>query len=177
MKPDPATETREGLFDMRIDELQRSYDNSMPMRQLRHLRFIEIWQLGNWIFKVYLHSAHSADLADDHLIAFRKLAEQRIEEIGRQQLGERVGFIILAHGIIGNWIMLNWWESFHLYQRISKVEGMPPTRLLDAPPDLFQCVYDLRITIFESEAWRTHVVENPSRDLGAYLAARLNVDV
>ena len=54
---------------------------------------------------------------------------------------------------------------------------MPPVRFIEAPLNLFQCVYDLRITAFESEAWREHVVENPNPDLQAYLAAQLNIDV
>jgi hypothetical protein len=54
---------------------------------------------------------------------------------------------------------------------------MPPRRFIEAPSDLFQCVYDLHIPAFESEAWRKHVVENPNPDLNAYLAAQLNVDV
>jgi hypothetical protein len=57
------------------------------------------------------------------------------------------------------------------------VEGMPPERFIDAPLNLFQCVYELRITAFESEAWRKNVVENPSPDIPAYLKAQLNIDV
>jgi hypothetical protein len=73
--------------------------------------------------------------------------------------------------------MLDWWSSLFLYHRIFRVEGMPPERFIDAPLNLFQCVYELRITAFESEAWRKRVVEDPSPDLQAYLTARLNIDV
>ena len=89
----------------------------------------------------------------------------------------RVGFMILSHGAVSNWVMLDWWSSHILYHRIFRVEGMPPERFIDAPPNLFQCVYELRITAFESEAWRKNVVENPSPDIHAYLKAQLNIDV
>ena len=74
-------------------------------------------------------------------------------------------------------VMLDWWSSHILYHRIVRVEGMPPERFIDAPLDLFQCVYELRITAFESEAWRKNVSENPSPDIHAYLKAQLNIDV
>ena len=73
-----------------------------------------------------------------------------------------VGFLILAHGAVSHWLMLDWWSSLHLYQRIFLAEGMPPRRFTKAPSGLVQCVYDLRITAFESEAWRVHAVENPT---------------
>ena len=73
--------------------------------------------------------------------------------------------------------MLDWWSSLNIYQKIFRVEGMPPLQFIEAPLNLFQCVYDLRITAFESEAWREHIVENPNPNLQAYLAAQLNIDV
>jgi hypothetical protein len=85
--------------------------------------------------------------------------------------------MVLSHGVVSNWVMLDWWSSFNLYQKIFRVDGMPPERFIEAPLNLFQCVYDLRVTAFESEAWREYVVENPNCDLQAYLAAQLNVDV
>jgi hypothetical protein len=54
---------------------------------------------------------------------------------------------------------------------------MPPERFKEAPLNLFQCVYELRITAFESEAWRNHVAENPKPDLQASLKAQLNIDI
>ena len=103
--------------------------------------------------------------------------EPRLSEAERTEPLHRVGFLILAHGAVSNWVMLDWWSSFHLYQRIFRANGMPPDHFVEGPPSLFQCVYDLRITAFESEAWRKHVVENPVRDLQAYLNSQLSVDV
>jgi len=162
---------------LQLDEAQRFYDAKMPARQLRYLRFVELWQTGNWTHKVYLHSAHAEKISDGFLAKSKELVAPQLADISKSHPGYHVGFLILAHGVVSNWVMLNWWSSLHLYQRIFQVEGMPPIRFLDAPPDLFQCVYDLRITDFESEAWRRHMVENPGRDLKSYLEARLDVDV
>jgi hypothetical protein len=92
-------------------------------------------------------------------------------------VGAEQNVMILSHGAVSNWVMLDWWSSHILYHRISRVEGMPPERFIDAPFNLFQCVYELRITAFESEAWRKNVVEDPSPDIHAYLKAQLNIDV
>jgi hypothetical protein len=57
------------------------------------------------------------------------------------------------------------------------VRGMPPERFIDAPLNLFQCVYELRITALERETWRKHVAENPPPVLQACLKAQLNIDI
>jgi hypothetical protein len=145
--------------------------------QARYLRFVELWTPRDWALKVYLHSAHGAGLPHEFLASAKRFIEPQLPDVGRLQTPHGVGFLILAHGAVSNWLMLDWWSSLHLYQRIFQAEGMPPQRFTEAPPGLVQCVYDLRITAFESEAWRIHALENPTPDLQAYLNARLNVDL
>lgn len=148
-----------------------------PVRQTRYVRFIELWEPRGWVIKVYLHSAHRDELPCGYLAKAKTFIEAQLAKAGRTQPLHRVGFMILSHGAVGNWIMLDWWSSHILYQRIFCVHGMPPASFSDAPLDLFQCVYELRITAFESEAWRKHVVENPRLDVQAYLKAQLSIDL
>jgi hypothetical protein len=148
-----------------------------PMRRKRHIRFVELWRMREWMLKIYLHSAHHDELPQGYLVKAKAFIEPHLSEAEQVQPLHRVGFMILAHGAVSNWVMLDWWSSIHLYQRIFQVEGMPPERFVEAPASLFQCVYDLRITAFESEAWRKSVVENTRRDLHGYLTAQLNIDV
>jgi hypothetical protein len=148
-----------------------------PARRTRYLRFIELWEPRRWLLKVYLHSAHFDQHPSEYLEKAKIFIELQLSKAERIEPQHRVGFMILSHGAVSNWVMLDWWSSLNIYQKIFRVEGMPPRRFIEAPPDLFQCVYDLRITAFESEAWREYVVENPNPDLNAYLAAQLNVDV
>jgi hypothetical protein len=100
-----------------------------------------------------------------------------LPEVAGSQTRHGVGLLILAHGAVGNWPMLDWWSSLHLHQCIFHAEGMSPQRFTEAPPGLVQCVYDLRITAFGREAWRIHAVENPTPDLQAYLNARIAIAV
>ena len=151
--------------------------DAFPPPGVRHLRFVELWTPSNWALKIYLHSAHGAELPHEFLVEAKRFVEPRLAEVGRSEDRCGVGFLILAHGAVSNWLMLDWWSSLYLYQRIFQAEGMPPQRFTEAPPGLFQCVYDLRITAFESEAWRVHAVENPTPDLQAYLNARLDIDL
>jgi hypothetical protein len=148
-----------------------------PVRRVRHLRFVELWEVRGWVIKVYLHSAHHDELPREYWSKAKTFIEVQLSEAERTQPLHRVGFLILSHGAVSNWIMLDWWSSHILYHRIFSVEGMPPERFMEAPLNLFQCVYELRITAFESEAWRKHVAENPKPDLQAYLKTQLNIDV
>jgi hypothetical protein len=148
-----------------------------PTRRTRYLRFVELWETRGWVLKIYLHSAHNDELPPGYLIKAKIFIAPQLSEVELTKPPHRVGFMILSHGAVGNWVMLDWWSSHILYQRIIRAHGMPPERIIDAPLNLFQCVYELRITAFESEAWRKHVVENPDPDVRAYLSAQLNVDV
>jgi len=148
-----------------------------PVQRTRHLRFVELWKIGDWEIKAYLQSAHRDELPDGYLVRTRPFIEGQLSTAEGTKPAHRIGFVILSHGAISNWVMFDWWSSLHLYQRIFQVEGMPPDRFVAGPLGLFQCVYDLRITAFESEAWRKHVVENPRPDIQAYLAAQLRIDV
>jgi hypothetical protein len=161
-----------------VGKIQKYYDAGLPERRVRYLRFIKLWHPGSWILKIYLHSASSDQMPSGFLLNAKRFIRPQLVEAERTGLSHRVGFLILADGVvISNWIMLNWWSSFHLYQRIFSVDRERPHRITDAPTDLVQCVYDLRITAFESEAWRTYVVENPKRDVQTYLKSQLNADV
>jgi hypothetical protein len=144
---------------------------------VRHLRFVELWRPRHWLLKVYLHSAHGPEVPPGFLGEAKRFLEPRLPDAESPASPQRVGFLILAHGAVSNWLMLDWWSAHHLCQRIYRVEGMPPLGFADAPPDLVQCVYDLRITAFESEAWRVHAVEHPAPDLQAWLDARLDIDL
>ena len=148
-----------------------------PVRRTRYLRFLELWEPRDWILKVYLHSAHDVQQSGEYLAKAKIFIEPQLLMAERIEPSHHVGFMILSHGVVSNWVMLDWWSSFNIYQKIFRAEGMPPVRFIEAPVDLFQCVYDLRITAFESEAWREHVVEKPNPDLNAYLTRRLNIDV
>jgi hypothetical protein len=146
-----------------------------PVPRTRYLRFFELWTLGDWVLKAYLHSAHRDGLPRAFVSGAKSHVERELPHAEATRPRHRVGFVILSHGAVSNWIMLDWWSTLHLYQRIYQAVGMPPERFVEAPPGLFQCVYDLRITAFESEAWRQHVVENAGRDVQAYLGARLSI--
>lgn len=148
-----------------------------PTRRKRHLRFVELWEATGWVIKVYLHSAHGDELPRGCLLNTKTFIKAKLSEAERAEPLHRVGFMIISHGAVSNWVMLDWWSSHILYHRIFRIEGMPPERFTDAPFNLFQCVYELRITAFESEAWRNYVAENPAPNVQAYLKAQLNLDV
>jgi len=90
--------------------------------------------------KIYFHSAHPQQLSREFLAKAKIFIEPQLVEAEQTEPLHRVGFVILSHGAVSNWVMLDWWSSHILYHRISRVEGMPPERFIDAPLNLFQCV-------------------------------------
>ena len=160
-----------------MDEITKYYDACIPQRRTRFLRFIELWYPGSWIVKIYLHSAHSPELPTEFTTDAKAYLQRQISQLEHSGTTDRVGFLILAQGVVSNWIMLNWWSSIHLCQKIFSADGVPPDRFGIAPADLVQCIYDLRITAHESEAWRTHVVENSKRDFQSYLGSQINIEM
>ena len=62
-----------------------------------------------------------------------RFIEPQLVEAEQTEPLHRVGFMILSHGAVSNWVMLDWWSSHILYHRIFRVEDMPPERFIDAP--------------------------------------------
>ena len=94
-----------------------------PVRRTRYLRFIELWEPRSWILKIYLHSAYRDQLSREYLAKAKIFIEPQLVEAEQTEPLHRVGFVILSHGAVSNWVMLDWWSSHILYHRISRVEG------------------------------------------------------
>jgi hypothetical protein len=56
--------------------------------------------------------------------------DPQLSEAERTEPLHRVKFMILSHGAVSNWVMLDWWSSLNIYQRIFRVDGMPPERFI-----------------------------------------------
>lgn len=77
--------------------------SDFPMRRTRHIRFVELWRMREWMLKIYLHSAHGEELPHGYLVKAKTFIEPHLSEAERVEPLHRVGFIILAHGAVSNW--------------------------------------------------------------------------
>ena len=78
-----------------------------------------------------------------------------------------VGFLIIHHGTMRNWFLLDWWENEDIihHQLFSSPLDDPESITAETDKSLIACVHELRIINFESEAWIKTVLcsgETPS---------------
>jgi hypothetical protein len=147
----------------------------LPVYKKRFLRSLGVWTPEGWSIKCYMTSAFGDKLPPGFLAAGKQCIGPRLSEVDAPH---KVGFMILSHGILGQWVMLDWWKGALLYENIFVTDEDPPRQFDAAPEGLFQCVWELRITQHEREAWIKHVLANPNGpDLDGYLSDQLNIDV
>ena len=93
----------------------RCVSADFPVRRTRHLRFIELWEPRNWMLKIYFHSAHPDQLSREFLAKAKIFIEPQLVEAEQTKPLHRVGFMILSHGAVSNWVL----RGLSLIQRIS----------------------------------------------------------
>lgn len=136
----------------------------------RHIRFVKLWRPKDWTLKVYMISAHGNKLPEEFENSALKFIEGKLPE-GVDN--HRAGFVIIHHGVIGNWVMLDWWSTVLLFQRVYKENS--EGGFVEAPADLVQCIWELNVTAFERQAWVDSVLANPrGPDVDEYFDAHFD---
>lgn len=149
--------------------------DQFPVYKKRFLRSLGVWAPQGWFIKCYMTSVYDDKLPPEFVDAGKKFIAQRLPQVDSPH---RVGFMILSQGVPRNWVMLDWWQGVLLYENIFVSDENPPRDFGNAPAGLFQCVWELRITQHEREAWLKHVLNNPKGpDLVAYLSDQIDIDV
>ena len=143
----------------------------------RETRCLELWQPPGWRLKVYLIRHRGRDLPSAELLASARGAVQPHLDAPGDPGHHGVGFLILHLGRDANYAILNWWTGTNmLYQHLYRA----PTDRPDAwayltPTGWLACVWELRVHVFERDAWIETVLANPNGpDLDAYLDRRLS---
>lgn len=112
---------------------------------------------------------------DDELLATAASAAARVLPAGDTDDVFGVGFVIAHQGQHAEWVLVDWWRTGgvlaqHLLWRPCG-SHLPPQ---DAPPHLLACVWELRITSFERDAWIHFILKDPSHpDVDGYLGAAI----
>ena len=151
--------------------------HSFDPYDVRPVKFVEQANSNGWRIKVYRISAES----NPHAEAIESegmntvLAHLPQPAITEQRYG--VGFLIIHHGTMRNWYLLDWWEKGDIlhHKLFSSPLDQPAAISVEPDKSLIACVHELRIIAFESEAWIRKVLcrdEEPSFE--NYLEVRLN---
>lgn len=159
--------------------------------QHRPVRFIELWRpIDGWQLKVYginvdQNRNSDASVVDKHLLAEAKATIastlQRPGATGNAAHG--IGFMIVHQGILGNWIMLDWWSHEILWnQLLFRSESATAPDIVPVTNGIIACVWEIPLICFERDAWVRLVLQagqSVSRQeaVSAYLQTRYNGDV
>ncbi|EEF62684.1 hypothetical protein [Pedosphaera parvula] len=146
----------------------------------RPIRFLELWQEGEWRIKVYSIAYERLTARAELVEAAKTVAREKLATVPSTLQHYSVGFLGVHDGRTSNFIFVDWWaEENELHHHVYVSPSNDPARLTYmTPTGLAACVWDLRVMAFERKAWVDCVLRNyKSPDLEAYLQQRLNEDV
>ena len=145
----------------------------------RPTKFIDQINSEGWRIKVYGISAKSLPLPDEVLLEGMKIALAHLPQPALSEQRYGVGFLIIHHGTMRNWYLLDWWEKEDIIHHKLFSSPLDNPRSISAEPDksLIACVHELRVITFESEAWiKTVLCKDGKPSFENYLKQRLNSD-
>jgi hypothetical protein len=145
----------------------------------RPIRFLELWQEGDWRLKLYSITYQRTALRPGLVGTAKTLARARLAEstVGKQHYG--VGFVGIHDGRGAIFIFVDFWaDENELHHHVYVAPSDQPDQFTYmTPTGLAACVWDLRVLCFERQAWLDAVLANPAGpDLEAYLTRQLNED-
>lgn len=140
----------------------------------RPIAFLELWQPGHWMLKVYGiaygRSAPRPELVD----AAKRLA---LEVLPLEPL-YGAGFIGAHDARGGCYAFVDWWADENELHHKNFLGPSPDELRAAGPDDSTACVWDLAVIDFERRAWQELVVKQAGApDLGTYLARRFEETV
>ena len=145
----------------------------------RAIKFLEQTDLDGWRIKIYGITADSENLPTYLIAEGKNVVLAHLPQPGLTEQRYGVGFLIIHHGTMANWFLLNWWgnEDIIHHQVFSSPFNDPRTISPVADKSIMACVYELEVYSFEREAWIDTVLSNAKGpDFEKYLRERLNTD-
>jgi len=144
---------------------------------VRPIRFLNQVNSKGWRIKVYGISAKSKPLPKKVVTEGMKNVLSHLPQPSLTEQRYGVGFMIIHHGTMRNWYLLDWWEKEDIIHHKLFSSPLEEPDSISAEPDksLIGCVHELRVITFESEAWiKTVLCEDDEPGFDRYLKLRLN---
>ena len=143
----------------------------------RPIEFIDQVNPEGWRVKVYGISAQSLPLQKEIVSEGMKNVLPHLPQPALTEQRYGVGFLIIHHGTMRNWYLLDWWEKEDIihHKLFSSPLDSPGSISAESDRSLIACVHELRIIAFESEAWiKTVLSQDDKPGFDSYLNLRLN---
>ncbi len=145
----------------------------------RPIKFIDLVDSEGWRIKVYGISAKSLPLPKKVVSEGMKYALSHLPQPALSEQRYGVGFLIIHHGMMRNWYLMDWWEKEDIIHHKLFSSALDKPSSISGEPDksLIACVHELRVITFESEAWIETVLSRDDKpSFENYLRRRLTSD-
>ena len=142
----------------------------------RPTEYVDQVDRGGWRIKVYTISATSLPLPSKLVSVGVDKVLPHLPQTAQTEKRYGVGFLIIHHGTIRNWFLLDWWEQEDIlhHELFSSPLNNPGSISPEPDKSLIACVHELRVVNFESEAWiQTVLCANCQPSFEGYLEMRL----
>ena len=139
---------------------------------VRPAEYVDQVESNGWRVKVYAISATSLPVPNEIVSAGLENVLSHLPQPAVTGNRYGVGFLIIHHGTMRNWYLLDWWEQEDIihHKLFSSPLDNPRAISAEADKSLVACVHELRVVNFESEAWiKTALSKNDMSSLEDYL--------
>ncbi len=143
----------------------------------RPIKFIDQVNSKGWRIKVYGISAKSKPLPKEVVAAGMKSVLSHLPQPPLTEQRYGVGFMVIHHGTMRNWYLLDWWENEDIihHKLFSSPLDKPGSVSTEPDKSLIACVHELKVVTFESEAWiNTVLCQDDASRFENYLGLRLD---
>lgn len=143
----------------------------------RPIEFIDQVDSEGWRLKVYGISATSLPLPTEVVSAGISNVLPHLPQPALTEQRYGVGFLIIHHGTMRNWFLVDWWEQQDIihHKLFWSPLNEPDSIATELDKSLIACVHELRVVNFESEAWiKTVLCNDKQPSFAKYLKLRLN---
>ena len=143
----------------------------------RPIKFIDQVRSNDWRIKVYGISAQSKPLPKEVVSVGMNNVLSHLPQPSLSEQRYGVGFMIIHHGTMRNWYLLDWWEKEDIihHKLFSSPLDKPGSISIEPDKSLIACVHELRVVTFESEAWiKTVLCQDDKPSFENYLGLRMN---
>ncbi len=146
----------------------------------RSIRFLEVYECGNWKVKIYSISVHREYVKNEKVKIVKSNISEWLKNAANYPLETyQIATLILHEGKEGCFAIINWWIDDNMLQQFVYLSNNidPNEFKLYSDKGIITCVWELEIIWFERNAWVKHVLTDPANaDFTSYLNEHLNKD-
>lgn len=149
--------------------------------QQRPVRFLEVYQIGEWQVKIYTMSIKDTFVSTYTIQLAKKNLQEWLSAKNNYALETyNIATLILHQGKEGCFAVINWWIDENMLQQfVYLARNENPTEFsIYSDKGIITCVWEMAVLWFERNLWIKYILKNNKKpDFKSYLNKHLNADV